>query len=135
MYRFILPVILLCASTAALSSDHGRAEREAAKNRADLDTALAGLVPGTSQQCIDSHDQYETQRIGDTILYKLSRRKIFRADTNGGCFGLARGDAIISQQFGSQLCAGDQIRTVDLASHIPSGVCTIRTFVPYTAPK
>ena len=135
MYRFILPVMLLCAGSAALSSDHGAAARTAAKNAAELDKALAGLTPGKPQLCIDSHDQYATQRIGDTILYKVSRRKIFRADTNGGCFGLNRGDAIISQQYGSQLCAGDPIRTVDLASRIPSGVCTIRAFVPYTAPR
>ena len=28
----------------------------------------------------------------------------------------------------------EEIRTVDLTSRIPSGVCTIRAFVPYTAP-
>jgi len=135
MHRFILPVLLLCAGTAALSSDHGYAAREAAKNKADLDKALAGLAPGKPQQCLDSRNQYATQRIGDTILYKVSRRKIYRADTNGGCNGLDRGDAIITRQFGSQLCAGDPIRTVDLTSRIPSGFCTIREFVPYTAPR
>ncbi|RZF60707.1 hypothetical protein EWE75_21630 [Sphingomonas populi] len=135
MYRFILPAMLLCAGSAALSSDHGYAARAAARNKAELDTALAGLVPGKPQQCLDSREPYATQRIGDTILYTVSRRKIYRADTNGGCNGLDRGDAIVTEQFGSQLCAGDPIRTVDLTSRIPSGVCTIREFVPYTAPR
>ncbi|WP_267387613.1 hypothetical protein [Sphingomonas sp. GC_Shp_3] len=134
MYRFILPVVLLCAGTAALSSDHGVAARKAA-DRAKLDKALAGLLPGKPQQCLDARDAAGTERIGNTILYKQSRRLIYRADTNGGCYGLDRGDAIVSQQFGSQLCAGDPIRTIDLLSHIPSGVCTIRSFVPYRAPK
>jgi len=135
MYRFILPAVLLCAGTAALSSDHGATARQAATNQARLDKALAGLVPGKPQQCLDSRDASGTERIGDTILYKQGRNLIYRADTNGGCHGLDRGDAIVSQQFGSQLCAGDPIRTVDLNSHIPSGVCTIRAFVPYRAPK
>ena len=134
MYRFILPAVLLCAGTAAVSSDHGVA-RKMAENQAKLDKALAGLVPGKPQQCLEARDAAGTERIGDTILYKQSRKLIYRADTNGGCHGLDRGDAIVSQQFGSQLCAGDPIRTVDLLSHIPSGVCTIRSFVPYRAPK
>jgi hypothetical protein len=135
MYRFILPAMLLCAGTAALSSDHGGAARQAAANQARLDKALTGLVPGKPQQCLDSHERYETDRIGSTILYKQGRGLIYRADTNGGCHGLDRGDAIVSEQFGSQLCAGDPIRTVDLTSRIPSGVCTIRSFVPYRRPK
>jgi hypothetical protein len=135
MYRFILPAVLLCAGTAALSSDHGTAARKAAADQGKLATALAGLVPGKPQQCLETRDTFGTERIGDTILYKQSRKLIYRADTNGGCHGLDRGDAIVSQQFGSQLCAGDPIRTVDLISHIPSGVCTIRSFVPYRAPQ
>lgn len=140
MYRFILPVVLLCAGTAALSSDHvssmrGRAARQTAADQARIDTALSGLVPGEPRQCLDGHERYETERIGSTILYKQGRGLVYRADTSGGCRGLDQGDAIVSEQFGSQLCAGDPIRTVDLASRIPSGACTIRAFVPYRAPK
>lgn len=135
MYRMILSGALLLTGTAAVSSDHGATAREAATNQARLDKALAGLVPSKPQQCLETRDSYGTERIGDTILYKQGRKLIYRADTNGGCFGLDRGDAIVSHQFGSELCAGDPIRTVDLISHIPSGVCTIRSFVPYRAPR
>ncbi|CAN5346922.1 hypothetical protein BH10PSE15_BH10PSE15_06080 [soil metagenome] len=136
MYRLLLSTALLFAGSAALSADHGRAAREAVATQARLDTALAGLVPGKPQQCLElSGMSYETERIGDTILYKLSRQSLVRADTTGGCNGLDRGDAIVTHSFGSQLCAGDLIRTLDLTSHIPSGACTIRSFVPYRAPK
>lgn len=135
MYRFILPAVLLFASTAALSSDHGYAAKQAAADQVALDKALAGLTPAKPQQCLDLYHSYDTQRIGDTILYKVSRRELYRADTTGGCYGLRRGDAIITSTYGSQLCSGDIVRTVDLVGHFPTGSCTIRAFVPYRAPK
>lgn len=136
MYRVVLPAILLFAGSAALSADsRGYAAREAAADRARLDHALAGLVPGKPQQCLHQFPTlYDTQRFGDTILYRRSDHEVYRTDTGGGCFGLRRGDAIITKTTTGELCRGDIIQTVDLVEHIPSGSCSFGEFVPYTKP-
>ena len=57
-----------------------------------------------------------------------------RTDTNGGCFGLRRGDAIVTRTYTGQLCRGDILQTVDLVSRIPSGSCTFGAFTHYRKP-
>lgn len=136
MYRYILPSMLLIGSTAALSADtRGYEARRAATAQAGLDKALAGLVPGRPQACLyQDRAGYQTQRFGDTILYKRSRNEVYRVDTGGGCFGLSRGDAIVTETRSGQLCRGDIVRTVDLTSRIQSGSCSFGDFVPYKRP-
>lgn len=136
MYRYILPALLLIGGTAALSADtHGYQARRAAEAQAGIDKALAGLVPGKPQDCLyQDRTGYQTLRFGDTILYKKSRREIYRVDTGGGCFGLDRGDAIITKTTTNQLCRGDIVQTVDLVAHIQSGSCSFGDFVPYKRP-
>lgn len=135
MYRFFLPAVLLLGGTAALSADtKGYAARQAAQDKIELDKQLAGLVAGKPQTCIDPIRYRDTTRVGDTILYKNGRNDIMRTDTGGGCFGLRRGDTIVSKTFGSQLCRGDIVHTVDLVSHIPSGSCSFGDFIPYRKP-
>lgn len=134
MYRFILPALLLVTGTAALSGDQGYRQRQAAKDQRELDRALAGLVPGKPQSCIDQTRFLDTQRIGDTILYKYSRNNLYRSDTSGGCFGLSRGDAIVTKTVTGHICRGDIVQTVDLRDYIPSGSCTFGAFIPYKRP-
>lgn len=136
MYRFILPALLLVGGTAALSADtRGYEARRAAEAQIGIDKALAGLTPGKPQNCLyQDRTGYQTLRFGDTILYKKSRKQIYRVDTGGGCFGLDRGDAIITKTTSSELCRGDIVQTVDLVSHTPSGACSFGDFVPYTRP-
>lgn len=134
MYRFVLPALLLVSGTAALSGDQGYRQRQAAKDQLALDRALAGLVPGTPKQCIDQRRFFDTQRVGDTILYKYSRREIYRTDTSGGCFGMRSGDAIVTRTTTGSICRGDIVRTIDLASRVPSGSCVFGAFIPYKRP-
>ena len=133
MLKLALPLLLLVGGSAAMSADqHGYRAREAARDQAQLDKSLAGLTPGKPQNCIDSHRVYDTVRAGDTILYKYSPRLVYRTDTDGGCFGLRRGDAIVTKSYTSQFCRGDIVRTVDLTTRTPSGACSFGTFTPYT---
>jgi hypothetical protein len=133
MLKYALPALLLVAGGVALSADkNSYRAREAAEAQAKLDKYLAGLTPGKPVDCIEAHRTYETLRAGDTILYKYSPKLIYRTDTGGGCFGLSRGDAIITESFTSQFCRGDIVRTADLTSHTPSGSCSFGAFIPYT---
>lgn len=135
MVRFILPALLLIGGASALSADtKGYEARQAAQDKVDLDKQLSGLVPGKPQSCIDPIRYRETTRVGDTILYKNGRNDVMRTDTGGGCFGLRRGDAIVTNTFSSQFCRGDIVRTVDLVSHVPSGSCVFGDFTPYRKP-
>ena len=122
--------MLLVAGSAALSADNYRA-RQDAKDQADLARALAGFTPGPAKSCIQPWRIRDTQRIGDTILYKMSSKELYRTDTGGGCFGLRRGDAIVTKSYTGDFCRGDIVRTVDLPSHIDSGSCAFGDFVPY----
>ena len=135
MYRLILPALLLLGGATALSADSGDyAAKQAAREQADLDHQLAGLVPGKPQTCIDQRRLTDTIRVGDTLLYKMSGREIYRTDTGGGCFGLRRGDAIVTRSYSGELCRGDILRTVDLVSRTESGSCVFGDFVPYRRP-
>lgn len=135
MYRFILPAILLLGGASALSADtKGYQARQDARDKVDLDKQLAGLVAGKPQSCISPVRYRESTRVGDTILYKNGRNDIMRTDTGGGCFGLRRGDAIVTTTFSSQFCRGDIVRTIDLVSSVQSGSCIFGDFVPYRKP-
>ena len=128
MLRALIPLSLLFAGSAALSAD--RAD-SALADQAKLERKLAGLTPGKPQACIRQTRVRSSDRVGDTLLYSYSNREIYRADTDGGCFGLRRGDAVISRTPSEDLCTGDILRTRDLLAGIDSGACTIRAFVPY----
>ena len=130
MFRLIIPAALLLVGSAALSADSYRARQEA-RDAAALAKALDGLTPGKAMSCIDPRRINETQRIGDKILYKTSRRELYVSDTGGGCFGLRNGDAIVTKSYTGQFCRGDIVHTVDLPSRMPSGSCTFGDFVPY----
>lgn len=145
LYRFILPALLLVGGASALSADDrpakdrsakdgGYAARAAARDRAELDRQLAGLVPGKPQRCIDSRRYQDSTRIGDKILYRAGHGNVVVTDTGGGCFGLRRGDAIVTRSFSGQWCRGDIVETVDLSSHTHSGSCAFGDFVPYRKP-
>jgi hypothetical protein len=136
MIRLFLPVLLLSVGSAALSADTRTTsqERQAAKDKAELDKRLAGLVPGKPEQCMQQTRYRDSTRVGDTILYSATRNDVYRTDTNGGCFGLRRGDAIITRSYTGQLCRGDILQTVDLVSRIPSGSCTFGAFTRYRKP-
>lgn len=135
MYRFLLPAVLLIGGSAALSADSkGYAARQAAEDKVALDKQLAGLVPGKPQACIDPVRYRESTRVGDTILYRNGRNDIMRNDTGGGCFGLRRGDAIVTRSSINQFCRGDIVQTVDLINGFQSGSCSFGDFVPYRKP-
>ncbi len=131
-WMFILPAVILfgCAATP------GQLARETQRQASDtekLAVALKGLSPGKPQDCIDLRDANDTTRIGDTILYRLGSKRLYRTDTSGGCFGLARGDILVTKSYGGRLCRGDIASTVDPGSRVESGSCVIGAFTPYVA--
>ena len=131
MRFLIIAAALALSGSAAIAGNSYDADREA-RDAAKLDKALAGLTPGKPVSCISMGTRsYTTQTIGRTILYKDSRRLVYRNDTSGGCEGTAGRDSLVSQNYGTQLCRGQYVRAVDLRIGYESGSCALGDFVPY----
>jgi len=132
MLRLLLPcAAVLLASCAATPEQVAREEAANARDAARLEKRLAGYTPGEPTSCIQPRGADNLQIYGDTLVYDLGNR-LYRTQTTGGCFGLKRDDIIVTRSFGSQLCRGDIVRTVDRTAGFPSGACSFGDFVPYT---
>jgi hypothetical protein len=100
-----------------------------------LEKALDGKVAGEKQSCIPQYRQTNLQVISDQVLlYKVSNRLVYKNEVMGRCSGLSRGDTLITQSFGAQLCRGDIARVANLMVGTLSGVCSLGDFVPYRRP-
>lgn len=101
-----------------------------------LDKALAGMTPGEKTSCISRFPSSNLTVISNSVLlYRVNSRLIYRNDLIGSCSGLSRGDTLITQSFGSQLCRGDMARSADLNVGIPTGACSLGDFTPYRKAK
>ncbi|MEZ0495300.1 hypothetical protein [Sphingomonas sp. IW22] len=131
--RLAPPIIaaaaLLAGCTATAEQQAARADRDA-ENAAELREALAGFTAGDPQSCLPPTATRRTQYYGNTILYEVSGRLLYRTDTTGGC-NLERDDILITQTPIGRLCRGDIARTVDRASQFQTGSCAMGEFTPY----
>ncbi len=102
------------------------------KQEAALDKALAGKVAGKKVTCISRQPQTNLTAISKNIvLYRVSRKLVYKNELIGSCNGLTRDDIIITQSWGSQMCRGDLTRTADRVSGMLSGACALGDFIPY----
>ncbi len=128
--RFLL--VSTAAVTAAGASDTKRPgpyERE----RLQLEREMSRLTAGKPVECIDTRfNNVAVKSIDKKLIYRVSRNKIYVSDTTGGCEAVARGDVLVTRQFGSRLCRGDMATTVDRLSRFTTGSCAIGAFTPYT---
>lgn len=123
-----LAAIAGCATTPPSASQLRAQARDAAK----LDETLAGYTPGKPVTCVESRDLRGPEAYGETtLLFRASRKLIWRTETSGSCDDIKRGDALITNQFSSRLCSGDIARTANLQAGFSTGSCVIGEFVPY----
>lgn len=105
------------------------------KQAATLDKALAGKVAGEKVSCINREPQTNLTVISNNVLlYRVSRRLIYKNELIGSCNGLTYGDTMITRSFGSQLCRGDIATSANLMTGMTTGSCALGDFVPYRAP-
>ncbi|MEJ7935865.1 hypothetical protein WG907_16625 [Sphingobium sp. AN558] len=132
MRPWMLMTPLLLAGCAGAYQPEPLTQKQAAK----LEKALAGLTPGDKVSCINrSASSSLTVISGNVLLYRSSGRLIYRNDLIGSCSGLNRGDTLITQSSGLQLCRGDMARSADLTVGIPTGACALGDFTPYRKPR
>lgn len=124
--------LALCGTVSASSSRYAEAQ---AKEDVRLETALAGKTAGKPQSCIRLRGTYGTESFDNkdgTLLFKVSRKLVYRTDTKGACRRIGKGDALITRSFnGGELCRGDIAHSADLLSGFQSGSCAMGEFVPY----
>lgn len=128
MIRIALPILLLggaCATTASVPRPDAAAAR--------VERTLAGLSAGTPKRCL-RHDAYNEMRTAKgVIVFVAGKNRVWRNDVVGqGCRGLERGDVVVTQSFGSELCDGDLVQTRATTGGMLSGSCSLGTFTPYT---
>ena len=130
MSRLPLIALALLGGCASAQNQAAEAERRA-KAEAEIADTLEGLAAGEPRDCIDQTRVNNIETYAGTILYRVSQREIYRNNVSGGCFGLARGDIVVTRTATSQLCHGEIIHTVSPGSSIPSGSCALGDFIPY----
>lgn len=129
LISFTLATGLGATAMAAAPQAPSRTERD----RVRLEGELAKLTPQPTVDCIDTRwGRTSLRAVGDKLIYRVSAKRIYVSDTAGGCERVARGDTLVTRQFGTRLCSGDIATTVDLVSRIPTGSCAIGRFTPYT---
>ena len=128
----ILMPLVFAAGCAATPAETARARADASSTAADLSTALAGLTPEGTSDCISALPQTRsTKAYGPVILYTVSRGLIYRNDTSGGCEGVARGDILVTKSPSGRVCRGDIGQTIQPFSRVPTGSCSLGAFTTY----
>ncbi|HTG38097.1 hypothetical protein [Sphingomonas sp.] len=120
---------LLAGCAATPEQQAAQAERDAG-HAAELAQQLDGFTAGDAQACLPVNTTRRTRYYGDTILYEVSGRLVYRTDTTGGC-NLERDDILVTQTPIGRLCRGDIARTIDRTSRFQTGSCALGAFVPY----
>jgi len=106
------------------------------KQAAKLEKALEGKVAGEKQGCINREPRTNLTVISNNVLlYRVSRKLVYKNELIGSCNGLTRGDIMIVRSFGSQMCRGDFTTTASPVSGMTSGACALGDFIPYRTPK
>lgn len=132
MLRLImaLPLALLVAGSAVSAGKWQDKQNEKAAAR--LEKQLAGKTAGKPQSCIRLRDAQGTESIGEhTLLFRASRKLVYRTETRGSCRGVGQGYALVTRTFGADLCRGDMAHSTDLTSGSYGGHCSMGDFIPY----
>ena len=133
MRFLVLPLLALAAGCATNEMAAQGAAREA-DEQARLDAVLTGYVAGEARSCVNARDLRGPTAYGERTLVFREGRTLWGNQTSGGCEDAGR-DALITRQFGPQLCRGEIARTADLVSGFQSGSCSLGEFVPYRKPR
>jgi hypothetical protein len=130
---FTIAALMLPLTTAAAPT---ALENNRVQEAQDLANAKKGLVPGKPVDCITLfRPKYNTEMIGDAILYRFNNRLAYINETAGGCSPSTQPDVLVVVNTSAQLCRGTLVRTVNPVTGITTGGCTLGSFTPYSRGK
>ena len=121
----MLPLATVAAAPPALDSD---------QQEQKLARAIKDRVPGKPVDCVPLlRPRYNTEIIGDKILYRRNNRLVYINETSGGCNISPGLDVLVFNNVSSQLCRGTIVRTFNPLAGQTTGGCTLGSFTPYSA--
>lgn len=137
MMRIARPLLATSIALIAVGCTQTPRERMAAREAnavaaQNLEKELAGLTPGRSSTCMPHFPTSQLKAFGPTLVYTISRGVKYRSDTAGGCERVGRGDILVTRSPQGQICQGDIATTVDTASRMFTGSCSLGPFVRYS---
>lgn len=126
-----IPIVLLALASTAST---GQARRDAVPDEERFAKMVEGLEPQKPVNCIDLRDAGNAESIGKSLVFRVSKRLVYRSETSGGCEGRSY-EAFVTRTYGNRLCRGDVVSRADLRSGFSGGFCVAGQFTPYRAPK
>ncbi len=102
--------------------------------QATYERALAGKSAGRAEKCLPLNRTRDMDKIDDSTILFRDGRTTYVNTTLGACNNM--GDesyALVTRNFGAQLCRGDIATVTDMTSGITVGSCALGDFVPYRA--
>ena len=120
-------VVALCACATASEP----AQRSASAQR-QYDNLLAGKVAGKAEKCLPTYRSNDMTIIDDNTILFRDGRTVYVNHPLGGCNNLNQsGRALVTRNFGPQLCRGDLATVIDNVSGMSVGACSLGDFIPY----
>lgn len=100
--------------------------------QATYDRMLAGKAAGKAEKCLPTYRSNDMTIIDDNTILFRDGRTVYVNHPLGGCNNLNQsGRALVTRNFGPQLCRGDLATVVDNTSGMSVGACSLGDFVPY----
>jgi len=122
-----ISALAACSASSVQDTPSPRAQRE-------LADALQGRTPGPAVRCLPNYRADNMQVIDDSTILFRDGRTVYVNTTLGACNNLANPSyALVTRNFGSQLCRGDIATVADMTSGMTVGSCALGDFVPYRA--
>lgn len=122
---------ILAAAALAAGATGPAAAGERLTGEEKLAKMLEGRVAGKPQSCINTFTNRSSTVIDKTAVVYGTGRTIWvnrPADPDS----LSKWDALVTRQYGTQLCRQDIVTTLDTASGMYTGNVFLTEFVPYT---
>ena len=119
----------LCACATA---SQPTAPYRSAQAQREYDHLMAGKVAGKAEKCLPTYRSNDMTIIDDETILFRDGRTVYVNHPLGGCNNLHQGGrALVTKNFGPQLCRGDLATVVDNSSGMSVGACSLGDFIPY----
>ena len=100
--------------------------------QATYDRELAGKTAGRAEKCLPLQRSRDMQVIDDRTILFSDGRTTYVNTTLGDCNNMSdQSYALVTRNFGPQLCRGDIATVTDTSSGMTVGSCSLGDFVPY----
>ncbi|WP_076068357.1 hypothetical protein [Sphingomonas montana] len=130
--------MLVCGAVMTLATSPavaGPNETVAERGRAELATALKGLVPGKPVRCLPFASVQSTQVIpGVGLLYDVGGGRRYLNRPQGGLASLRRDAIPVTSVTGGSICRIESVQLLDRVTRMPAGFVILGDFVPYSRP-